>query len=75
MKRYMLFTFDSDYPQGGMDDFKKSFDTLEECKEYFKLSHDDNMNVFDIEKRISVCYGYKNTHECKILDYDDMEKQ
>ena len=31
MKRYALFTGDDYYPRGGWDDFKGSFDTVEDA--------------------------------------------
>lgn len=35
MKRYLLFIGLHYYPLGGWDDFKDSFDTVEEAKQYF----------------------------------------
>lgn len=32
MKRFMLFIFQNYYPDGGMNDFKGSFDTLEAAR-------------------------------------------
>lgn len=31
MNKYLLFTYDKYYPCGGMDDFRNSYDTIEEC--------------------------------------------
>lgn len=36
----MLFSGGDYYPNGGMDDFDCSFDTLEEAKEYVKAAHE-----------------------------------
>lgn len=32
MKRYLLFCGENYYPYGGWEDFKDSFDTIEECR-------------------------------------------
>lgn len=32
LKRYLVFTYDCYYPLGGWDDFRDSFDTIEEAK-------------------------------------------
>lgn len=32
LKRYLVFACDSYYPAGGWDDFKGSYDTLDEAK-------------------------------------------
>jgi len=34
IKRYLLFAFDEYYPNGGWNDLKGSFSTIEEAKEY-----------------------------------------
>ena len=34
MKKYWLFAGDIYYPNGGMDDFRKDYDTLEEVQEW-----------------------------------------
>lgn len=33
-KRYWLFIFDFYYPIGGMEDFKSSFDTIDQAQDY-----------------------------------------
>lgn len=38
MKRYLLFAGDYQHPKGGWNDFKGTFDTIEECEEYYKTS-------------------------------------
>lgn len=35
MKRYLCFAFEEYYPEGGMNDFRKDFDDIEEAKEWF----------------------------------------
>lgn len=35
MKRYLLFKMDCYYPMGGMNDFIKDFDSLEEIDDYY----------------------------------------
>jgi hypothetical protein len=53
-KRFLVFTYDHYYPGGGMNDFRGSFDTLEEAKEY--IVRDNHLkdgwgNIFDCETR------------------------
>lgn len=36
MKRYLVFFGDCQHPDGGWDDFKGSFDTIEEAREFVK---------------------------------------
>ena len=36
MKRYWIFIGDVCYPSGGMNDYKDSFDTYEECASFVK---------------------------------------
>ena len=48
MKKYLLFTFLNYYPEGGMQDFRGSFDTLEEAEsENRKSSGIDWWQIFD----------------------------
>lgn len=46
---YLLFIYDSAYPDGGRNDFVKSSTTLKECIEYFKNGDEnkDNADIFD----------------------------
>ena len=39
MKQYLLFTFDTYYPSGGMNDFSGSFDTVEEARAAVKTDY------------------------------------
>jgi len=34
MKRYLLFTGDFHYPDGGMDDFRGDFDSIDEAQDW-----------------------------------------
>ena len=63
-KRYLLFYYWDFYPSGGFNDFKCSFDTIQECKdhcEYLKIKNREqdsyNMHVFDTESQLIVCHG------------------
>ena len=47
MKRYWTFCYNQYYPTGGLRDFKKDFDTIEECKLYFDKDNSDYIEVFD----------------------------
>jgi hypothetical protein len=53
MKRFLLFAYSDYYPQGGMNDFEESFDTLEDAKAYYisdKVScHSEECHVYDLE--------------------------
>ncbi len=55
MKRYLLFSGDEYYPLGGWNDFKGSFDTLEEAKEAKeKLSGHDWYQIVDTKHGITI---------------------
>jgi hypothetical protein len=38
MERYLVFYFEDYYPAGGWNDFKKSFDALDEAHAYVKAN-------------------------------------
>lgn len=50
MKRYALFTFSEYYPAGGWEDFKGSFDSIEEARTEGKRLDSDHMQIVDLEK-------------------------
>ena len=53
MKRYWLFGGNSYYPNGGMGDFRGSFDSREEAIEAgkaIKVSHSNWYHVFDSQE-------------------------
>ena len=51
MKRYFIFAYDTFYPEGGMNDYQASFDSLEDAKEYTKtLTGYDYIEIWDMEK-------------------------
>jgi hypothetical protein len=56
MKRYMLFSGNQYYPAGGMDDFRGSFDTIDEAKSYIK---------YDL---VNDWYQLYDIIECKLVD-------
>ena len=62
MKRFLLFAFTDYYPQGGMNDFEESFETLEGAKDYYlsdKVSSNlESCHVYDLELNEIV---YRNT--------------
>lgn len=53
MKQFLLFSGLKYYPLGGMEDFVKDFDSLEEASEYGKTIEDkgdhDWWNVYDTD--------------------------
>jgi hypothetical protein len=55
MKRYWLFQFDQYYPQGGMNDFVESFDSLEEALVHYKKLKNhfkgDYYHIFDSQNQ------------------------
>lgn len=51
---YLLFMYDDNRPEGGRNDFVKSYTTLKECIEFFKNIEDD--------------YEYKDKDEADIYD-------
>lgn len=75
MKRYWLFVYATYYPSGGMNDFEESFDTINECKEYFInysyakgdsynnleyfLKH-SNAQIYDSDKNIIILISIYN---------------
>jgi hypothetical protein len=50
MERYLIFTYRTYYPFGGMEDFICSIDSLDNLKEILKESKDDMFHVYDILK-------------------------
>ena len=46
MKRYLLFSYESYYPDGGMEDCDGAFDTAEEAIAAHELG--ENAHVFDL---------------------------
>ena len=59
MKRYILFASLNYYPQGGMDDFIKDFETLEEAKKHAEKYYDTSdywAHIYDVELKKEVWY-------------------
>lgn len=50
MKRFMLFTYDTYYPAGGMNDFRGSFDDLEEALRHCAGLSQTFFHIFDLKK-------------------------
>jgi cellobiose phosphorylase len=48
MKRYIVFSGDNYYPIGGWEDFKDSFNTLEEAREY-QSNMPDWFHIVDLQ--------------------------
>jgi len=46
-KRYLAFGFDTYYPNGGLCDMQKSFDTIEEAIAYLKSISYDSKDLYD----------------------------
>lgn len=51
-KRYLVFAGDNYYPQRAWDDFKGSFDTKDEAKEFALSLKEDWYQIIDLEKEI-----------------------
>lgn len=47
MERYMLFSFDTYYPSGGMSDFIGSYDTIEAAYANAMRGYTDNYHIYD----------------------------
>lgn len=48
VKRFVVFWIESYYPSGGMNDYKDSFDTMEEAIAYDK-ANDGGHDIVDLE--------------------------
>lgn len=48
MKRFALFCYDRQYPYGGWNDFKGSFDTLNEAKFAYQASNWETYHIVDL---------------------------
>ena len=71
-KRYWIFLFDDFYPCGGMSDFAKDFDTLEELKDSreFKEKRVYEYNKYDNTycwSGVKYCMEIYDSHEDKII--------
>lgn len=70
-KRFILFAMYSQYPFGGMDDAKESFDNQSEYKKlkYYENDGWDNFQVFDTQTfRTFKSYSGKQLPE---VDFED----
>jgi len=57
MKRYLLFTGDTFYPGGGMQDFRGDFNTIDEARDFSasdKVSAWDWYEIYDTHERKDV---------------------
>ena len=72
MKRYIVFLYDTYYPDGGWRDFHNSYDTLTEAREAAdsKMSQYENNNchVIDMETWKVVLGLYFPSGKGKIVD-------
>lgn len=72
MKRYLLFTWDTYYPGGGMNDLKGDFDTMKEINNKLKeIESYDELQIWDIQKNKEVDFG--NLIENAMEDFDKKE--
>lgn len=53
MKRFLLFAYADYYPSGGMNDFVKDFDSIEELKKWADNEVDNAINPFTCDDRKS----------------------
>lgn len=61
-KRYLVFTYDTYYPGGGMSDMEASFDTIQEAVEFFNKRKYDHGEIYDRIEGVEVAgelYGAK----------------
>ncbi len=56
-KRYLVFTYSSYYPLGGMSDMKESFDTIEEAIEFIKKDDYDYKELYDRVEGVEINYN------------------
>lgn len=57
MKRYWIFIADEYYPQGGMEDWKGEYDTIEECTiewEMTNLKQYKRYHILDTVNRVII---------------------
>ncbi len=47
MKKYIVFQFDANYPAGGLEDVRDSFDSLEEAEKYCHANRHDFNEIVD----------------------------
>jgi hypothetical protein len=59
MKRFLYFTGDTYYPNGGWRDYHLSFDTFEEAETYAKKYHGDWWHIVDTQTMEIIVSGYK----------------
>ena len=60
MKKYLLFAGHRYYPDGGFDDFRGSFNSIDEAKEWFGSNYD------------KISHSYID-HWCQVVDRDTFE--
>ena len=50
-KRFLLFAYDTYYPNGGICDLIESFDTIDEAVEFKSKEYRDYYELFDCDER------------------------
>jgi hypothetical protein len=68
MKRYMLLIFPNYYPGGGMDDFRGSFDDLNEAFEY-------SLKWYDKKVDSLYCASPEKVQEECLMQIYDLQEQ
>lgn len=58
MKRFLVFSGDNYYPQGGFDDFRSDHDTIEEAKQAAESANGDWAQVADTQTGEYSTYTY-----------------
>jgi hypothetical protein len=58
MKKYLLFIYSNYYPDGGLNDFEKDFDTIPEAEQYCRDIYSEK---------------YFTGKTFQIVDYEDMK--
>lgn len=62
MKRYLLFAYDDYYPSGGWNDFKGSFDSVEEAKSNIGSYECGEIVDSQTEKEVTYYYSPPFSH-------------
>lgn len=75
--RYWLFAFDDFYPTGGMNDFKFSFNKIDEFEDKLSMINKyDNYQVLDIETHYHFSSGFGDMVKlvCKNVGGEEYER-
>ena len=63
LKRYLRFSYSCYYPEGGMKDFVRDYDSLEELfagKNIFAIDSTSIESIYDLKKQAEIFRTYEN---------------